>query len=225
MRCCDSYTTQEPHGIQWRQPEPLLAVVSAPLRACLLSGGFSRRMGRDKAQLPHSGGGTWLDHALRQLQSLNVPISLLSRWPQHLTQAGELDPGILRLMEPEPQQGPLLALHRLMVQHPDQRLLLCPVDMPQLTPAVLAELVTAAAAEPEAIHVAHDGKRCQPLLGIYPSDAPRRERLQAAIAAGERKLQRWLASEEPRTVPLAAGAIRNVNRPDELRELHSCPQA
>ena len=97
--------------------------------------------------------------------------------------------------------------------------------MPQLTPAVLAELVTAAAAEPEAILVAHDGERCQPLLGIYPSDAPRRERLQAAIAAGERKLQRWLASEEPRTVPLAAGAIRNVNRPDELRELHSCPQA
>lgn len=182
-------------------------------------------MGTDKAQLPHVDGGTWLEHALWQLQSLNVPISLLSRWPQHLKQAGELDPGILRLMEPEPRQGPLLALHRLMVQHPDQRLLLCPVDMPQLTPQVLADLVTAAAAEPEAIHVAHDRKRCQPLLGMYPSDAPRRERLKAAIAVGERKLQSWLASEAPRTVPLSAAAIRNVNRPDELREVHLRSQA
>ena len=34
------------------------------LRCCLLSGGDSRRMGRDKALLPHPEGGTWLERSL-----------------------------------------------------------------------------------------------------------------------------------------------------------------
>ena len=186
-----------------------------PLRACLLSGGASRRMGRDKALLPHPAGGTWLERTLLLLAQLEVPITLLSRHPAHLALA---PPAITALAEPPPWEGPLLALHRLMQRHPDQRLLLCPVDMPDLTLAALHALLAAAddpagTQEPNRLHLAHDGERLQPLLGLYPSSTPIRTHLAAAVQRGERRLQSWLAALPCRAVPLDPRAIRNVNRP------------
>jgi molybdopterin-guanine dinucleotide biosynthesis protein A len=63
-------------------PEPGSAL--PPLRACLLSGGASRRMGQDKALLSHPEGGCWLERSLALLAGLELPISLLSRHPRHL---------------------------------------------------------------------------------------------------------------------------------------------
>lgn len=174
-------------------------------------------MGRDKALLPHPEGGTWLEHTLRQLAVLQAPISLLSRHAEHiaLAQAMALPP-LAALAEPPPWEGPLLALQRLMAQHPDQRLLLCPVDLPHLTATLLLQLQALANAEPSALHLAHDGERLQPLLGIYPSDHARRTSLRAAVDAGERRLQSWLADQPCRIHRLDPLALRNVNRPEEL---------
>jgi molybdopterin-guanine dinucleotide biosynthesis protein A len=202
--------------------QPLLQL---PLRACLLSGGESRRMGRDKALLPHRAGGTWLERSLRLLAQLETPISLLSRHPAHLELAEELAlelaPGspMTALAEPPPWEGPLLALHRLMQQHPNEQLLLCPVDMPDLSLAALQTLLAAAddpapAQEPTRLHLAHDGERLQPLLGLYPSSAQTRAHLAAAVQRGERRLQGWLATLPCQAVPLDPRAIRNVNRPE-----------
>jgi molybdopterin-guanine dinucleotide biosynthesis protein A len=202
--------------------QPLLQL---PLRACLLSGGESRRMGRDKALLPHPEGGTWLERSLRLLAQLETPISLLSRHPAHLELAEELAlalaPGspMTALAEPPPWEGPLLALHRLMQQHPNEQLLLCPVDMPDLSLAALQTLLAAAddpapAQEPTRLHLAHDGERLQPLLGLYPSSAQTRAHLAAAVQRGERRLQGWLATLPCQAVPLDPRAIRNVNRPE-----------
>ncbi|MFZ9947054.1 MAG: molybdenum cofactor guanylyltransferase [Vulcanococcus sp.] len=187
-----------------------------PLRCCLLSGGSSRRMGQDKALLPHHGGGTWLEHSLRRLAQLEAPITLLSRWPQHLEQAQALAlPQLEAIAEPPPWEGPLLALNRLMTGHPETQLLLCPVDMPDLTLAALIDLVAAGAASPEQIHLAHDGSRSQPLLGLYPAIAEVRQSLSDTITRGERKLQVWLASQTCQHVLLPAEALRNVNHPSE----------
>ena len=193
-----------------------------PLRACLLSGGESRRMGRDKALLPHPEGGTWLERTLLLLAQLNAPITLLSRHPDHLALAQQLAarlPAITALAEPPPWEGPLLALHRLMQQHPDEQLLLCPVDMPYLTLTALHQLLAAAgdaaaATSPTRLHLAHDGERLQPLLGLVPSSAPVRNHLAAAVDHGERRLQSWLATQTIQPVPLDPRAIRNVNRPE-----------
>ena len=191
----------------------------APLRCCLLSGGASRRMGRDKALLPHPEGGSWLERSLRLLAGLQAPITLLSRWPEHLALAAglgtELGSQPLELLhEPAPQEGPLLALHRLMERHPGERLLLCPVDMPDLSLAALHILQATAAESPNRLHLAHDGERLQPLLGLYPSSAPIRTHLAAAVERGERRLQSWLADQPHRAVLLDPHTIRNVNRPD-----------
>jgi molybdopterin-guanine dinucleotide biosynthesis protein A len=125
-----------------------------PLRCCLLSGGSSRRMGRDKALLPHPDGGTWLERSLRLLASLQAPITLLSRHPAHLAlarqlaAAGAIDASapLLALAEPPPWEGPLRALERLLRLHPGERLLLCPVDMPWLDRACLLALRAASEA-------------------------------------------------------------------------------
>lgn len=188
-----------------------------PLRCCLLSGGASQRMGQDKALLPHPAGGTWLEHTLQLLAELNAPITLLSRWPRHHALATALQlPQLDTIAEPPPWEGPLLALHRLMERYPDTRLLLAPVDMPQLNTGALHTLLAAANTAPERIHLAHDGVRSQPLLGIYPSSPAIRSALTAAINDGERRLLRWLDSQPSNLVPLPAGAIRNVNSPAEL---------
>ena len=190
--------------------QPLAPALDLPLRACLLSGGESRRMGRDKALLPHPEGGTWLERTLLLLGQLEAPITLLSRHPAHLALAPA---AITALAEPPPWEGPLLALHRLMQRHPGERLLLCPVDMPDLSLDVLQTLLAAAAASPTRLHLAHDGERLQPLLGLYPSSAAIRAHLAGALERGERRLQSWLATLPAQAVPLDPRAIRNVNRP------------
>jgi len=196
--------------------QPPAPALDLPLRACLLSGGESRRMGRDKALLPHPEGGTWLERTLLLLGQLEAPITLLSRHPAHLALAPA---AITALAEPPPWEGPLLALHRLMQRHPEQHLLLCPVDMPDLTLATLHTLLAAAGDAatdgcPTRLHLAHDGERLQPLLGLYPSSTPIRTHLAAAVQRGERRLQSWLAALPARAVPLDPRAIRNVNRPE-----------
>ena len=193
-----------------------------PLRACLLSGGASRRMGRDKAQLPHPEGGSWLERTLRLLAQLDVPITLPSRHPAHLTLAQELAdaldlPQLEAIAEPPPWEGPLLALHRLMERQPGQRLLLCPVDMPALNLRALTQLTGSDGSDPWQIRLAHDGERLQPLLGIYPSQAGIARSLSAEISRGERRLQTWLRSQTWIEVTLDAKALRNVNHPDGLR--------
>jgi molybdopterin-guanine dinucleotide biosynthesis protein A len=271
--------------LQDAPPDPLL-----PLHACLLSGGESRRMGRDKALLPHPEDGTWLEHSLKLLLDLAIPVTLLSRHQRHLQLAQALTAGqsggpsgrppgggpavgqpgasplqaapaeanptacapdtdlvspasgeilapestppgagawprLIALAEPPPWEGPLLALHRLMEHYPEQRLLLCPVDMPWLTPQVLRTLLQAAAEQPQRIHLAHDGERLQPLLGIYPSSAPIRAQLAAAVEAGERRLQGWLATQAMQPVRLDPLAIRNVNRPEPEPSNRNAPRS
>ncbi len=184
-------------------------------------------MGRDKALLPHPEGVTWLERSLLLLAQLNAPITLLSRHATHLELAESLNGrdaiSITALAEPPPWQGPLLALHRLMQQHPNERLLLCPVDMPALTLAALHALLAAAAESPTRLHLTHDGERLQPLLGLYPSTLPIRAHLAAAVKRGERRLQSWLASQPSQAVPLDPGAIRNVNRPQADQPAQSRP--
>jgi molybdopterin-guanine dinucleotide biosynthesis protein A len=111
----------------------------APLRACLLSGGRSRRMGRDKALLPHPGGGTWLEATLRLLAGLGVPITLLTRHRGHLEAAAALAVPLEGVEEAGPWEGPLLALERLSVTH-----LLCVENDVLLAPGCARYLLAAA---------------------------------------------------------------------------------
>lgn len=177
-------------------------------------------MGRDKALLPHPEGGCWLERSLGLLAGQGMPVTLLSRHPEHRELAKALahrqQLAIEALDEPPPWEGPLRALARLMAHHPHQRLLLCPVDMPALTADVLRDLQAAAAGganDGGPIVLAHDGERLQPLLGVYPSSEALLRDLDHFLAGGERRLQGWLARHPHRPLHLAREALRNINHP------------
>ena len=178
---------------------------------------MSKRMGHDKALIPHREGGTWLERTLLLLSKLKSPITLLSRHQSHLDlarshQADLAAQGVCLeiVAEPAPWEGPLLALNRLMQMHPDQRLLLCAVDMPQLNCNVLKRLI--AEAKPAGLYIAHNGNLPQPLLGIYYSDANRRTHLNKTVMAGERRLIGWLNQLTHKKVQLEGKALLNVNQ-------------
>jgi molybdopterin-guanine dinucleotide biosynthesis protein A len=185
-------------------------------------------MGRDKGMLPHPAGGTWLEQSLGLLLAIGQPVTLITRHSAHRLradalmakrQAGGLStPHLAVFREPPPWDGPLRALARLMERYPEERLLLCPVDMPLLDVPTLEALIAAASGDPdrERIHLAHDGQRLQPLLGLMPATADRRRRLEAALEKGQRGIQGWLASEAWVSVPLSPGPLRNINRPEDL---------
>jgi molybdopterin-guanine dinucleotide biosynthesis protein A len=116
-----------------------------------------------------------------------------------------------------------------MRHHPNQLLLLCPVDMPALDLATLRQLLQAASStdlsqldpsQTSLIHVAHDGSQAQPLLGLYPADGRHRRSLEASLAGGERSLQRWLAVVGSQAVALRAGPLLNANRPGDLDQFN-----
>ena len=185
-------------------------------------------MGRDKALLPHPQGGCWLERTLALLGELELPITLLSRHQEHRVRAEALAArqglAIAAIEEPPPWEGPLRALERLMALYPDQRLLLCPVDLPGLTAAALQDLRAAADADADdrpggrpdggPIVLAHDGERLQPLLGVYPSSEALRSDLDHFLAGGGRRLQGWLARHPHRPLHLASEALRNINHPE-----------
>lgn len=189
------------------------------LQALVLAGGISRRMGRDKALLAHSSGGVWLTAVVQVLQQMGLPVTVLTRHSTHVALlADRRDVGLV--LEPEPWEGPLLALSKVLSERADAPLLVCPVDMPQLTAPILQILIEAWVTQPHTVAVADDGVRLQPLLAIIPSGAPFQPILQRCVESGERRWLTWLEQVPYQRVTLPAEALRNVNRPRDLAALN-----
>ena len=70
--------------------------------------------------LPHPEAGTWLERTLLLLAALERPLTIFSYQPTHhqvalrLAQRRGWGDRLERLVEPEPREGPLLALARMM---------------------------------------------------------------------------------------------------------------
>ena len=173
-------------------------------------------MGRDKALLPHPEGGTWLERSLRLASGCGLPLSLCSGHPQHLGLAATLAPqlpvALGLLEEPAPWEGPLRALGRLMNQHPGEDLLLLAIDLPLLQPEQLQQLLAAWHPLRTLLVVSSEGRR-QPLTAIYPAElAPK---LEASLSNGERSLNRFIATQPHRCLPMEPRALSNCNRPED----------
>lgn len=189
------------------------------LRACVLSGGASRRMGRDKALLPHPNGGVWLSELVSQLHALALPVVVVSGHTTH-HQLLRGRAGVDLLVEEPAGLGPLHALGQLLTAEPQQEAwLVVPVDMPLLSAAVLKRLIQAWELDPNQAAVAADGQRLQPLLGIYPTSEVFAATLHGQLLDGDRRWMHWLERIPYRPVLLAADQLRNFNAVSDLAAL------
>ena len=188
------------------------------LRACVLSGGASLRMGRDKALLPHPSGGVWLAALVRQLQVLQLRVVVVSGHASHhqLLQGWS---DVELVDEPPPRLGPLHAFAQVLSSEAGHPWLVCPVDMPLLTAEPIAALIEVWQQQPQLAAVADDGERLQPLLGIYPSGAPFQALLWDQLHQGNRRWLDWLERIPHQRVRLPAIALCNLNRPGDLAAL------
>ena len=188
------------------------------LQGAVLCGGASRRMGQDKAALPHPSGGSWLSHAAALLSQVCPSVAVCSQHSRH----ADLITGLERValtLEPGPAQGPLHALPLILPRGSESALLVAPVDMPQLNRCTLESLIAQWRHAPCQAAVAHDGERLQPMLGIYPGGSEQRTGLAEVLASGERRWQAWLATIPHQAVVLPAQPLINANTPAERARL------
>ena len=193
-------------------------MVGVNLRVCLLCGGESRRMGRDKALIPHPSGGVWLTAMIDQISPLGLPVQVLSRHSAHAEQLMSRS-DVQVLHEPAPWHGPLQALARVLPSSSAEALLVLPVDMPLLKTPVMRLLIGAWRQQPERMAVAHDGERLQPLLAVIPGGDPFVSALADQLAAEQWSWLHWLELVPHQPVQLPAAALLNANRPEDLAAL------
>ncbi len=193
----------------------------APVTALILAGGFSTRMGQDKAPLVWAGT-PLLRRVYEVAHQVCDSVSILTPWPERYVNL--LPSEAIWLRESPGGQGPLVALAQGL-RHLSPRpastpwVLLLACDLPLLQGAVLHQWLTVLPTlpAPTLACVPYHQKRWEPLCGFYHRDctAP----LEAFMAQGGRSLQRWLTTVNavPLTVdPAIAPMFWNCNRPTDL---------
>ena len=190
--------------------------------AVLLTGGFSRRMGSDKALLPWRGS-VLLDHQADILRATEAAELILAcRSDQSFAL-----PDFRKVTDAVPGAGPMAALADIWTGTTAEILLVLAVDMPFVPAARLREL--AGLADRGGCTVVTNGYgRYEPLAAAWHrSCLPAMRR---ALAAGQRSIQplctELLAAGLLRPVAsggVASGWLANLNRPADL--VHSAHAA
>ena len=175
--------------------------------AIVLAGGYSRRMGTDKALLS-VGGRSLLERACGVAASVAERVVVVTPWPdryRHLSLACEF---VQEPTEPEgptehktwtTARGPLAGFSRglqaLASQSPQQWVVVLACDLPRLEHNSLdTELLQLSQLDATAIAYLHPHpKGWEPLCGFYRSRCL--ISLQGYLATGGRSFQRWLATQ------------------------------
>lgn len=138
------------------------------INAVILAGGFSRRMGTDKAGVLHPvSGEPLLTHQLDLIAKLSAGrVFVSARNDQELPPFSE---DIGRINDAG-EYGPLGGIAATLAEAPDHHLLVVPVDLPLLNQQVLERLITGIDS-PESGTVAKSPEGLEPLVAIFPPPA------------------------------------------------------
>jgi molybdopterin-guanine dinucleotide biosynthesis protein A len=148
----------------------------------VLSGGESRRMGRDKGLMPSTHGGTWTAAAGARLESLGLSWRVSVRTAQFGVYAAVF--GAERLVIDDGSIGPLGGLVAAASVLPGAHFLLLACDMTEIDTALLHELLAAYHAQAAVDYIAfRSGDFAEPFPAIYKS-VPAAESLQALLRRG-----------------------------------------
>jgi molybdopterin-guanine dinucleotide biosynthesis protein A len=113
-------------------------------------------------------------------------------------------------------EGPLAGFESALTHTRTEWALFCPTDVPFLPPDYA---LTMTGHHPRRPAVATVGEYWQPVFSLLPRHAL--PSLSSALDAGERKLQRWLASQAPLLIPMDAAAwqLRDADTLEALQTL------
>jgi molybdopterin-guanine dinucleotide biosynthesis protein A len=141
------------------------------LHGLVLSGGESRRMGKDKG-LILTETTTWVNRAGTLLQTVGLPVSILIREAQRPAYTTEVYPGFELLSDLDlPVGGPLKGMLSFHALYPQNDVLVLPCDMPGLTTEWLRKLIDFYSEVTDAgAWVFEAGEHVQPFPGIYSAD-------------------------------------------------------
>ena len=182
----------------------------------ILSGGGSRRMGRDKAALPWKGS-TFLQSLIDRYSALG-PVAVSVDAPGRFAFTGAAE-----LVDAFPGRGPLNGLVSGFSEAETREIFLTAADLP-LGEAALARRLAEARGGADACVLRFGAKGIEPLFAVYGRGCL--AAATAALKAGERSFLRLLRGlsvryVEPAEVPGfdLARILRNVNTPEDYEEL------
>jgi len=187
------------------------------LAAVILAAGESSRMGSPKALLAYQGQ-PFLEHLLEIARHPKVGAQrvVLGAHAEEIRSQLQLDPTTV-VINPDWSQGQLSSIHAALRSLPagTDGMLLCLVDHPLVTAALVNELIEKFYASGKPIVVpTYNGKRGHPAIfssRLYP------ELLAAPLDTGARTVV-WKHAEEVLEVPtIEEGVVLNLNDPETFR--------
>lgn len=185
------------------------------LAAVVLTGGASRRMGRDKAAI-RLGGETLVQRVVQSVSSRCAPVIVVRAPNQDIT-----DVRAIVIEDREPGQGPLVALGqglRAAAERGAARAFVCAVDMPLIAPALIDELAVGS----DRIALATAGGRDHYLAAVY--DVGLCDTIDELVSAGECRLGALIERVGAQRISISDPQwIVNVNTAADLAALPPLP--
>lgn len=184
------------------------------LTGFILAGGASSRMGRDKAHILW-GEGTLLTHAIERMERVASEVFVAG------AVAAENLP-VPVLVDRLPGLGPLAGIHAALSHSTTDWNLILAVDLPLVTPKMLAWIADLRATTSEAAIVSRVRSQLQPLCAAYHRHLL--PRIEQALANRELSIHRLLEESSARIIEedqlIASGfapeMLLNVNTPEDL---------
>lgn len=180
--------------------------------AVILAGGLARRMGGQDKGLVTLAGTPMVEHVLRTVRPL-VDSCVINANRNLLAYGAYSVPVITDRLEGH--LGPLAGLSAGLASLGTDHTFMCPCDSPFLQADLYRALLQACIDDDADLAVPHDGERLQPVFLVVQQRV--QSSLDAFLASGERKIDRWFEQLQISQVDAAgfAASFRNINTEEE----------
>lgn len=188
-----------------RKPPPIGVV---------LAGGQGRRMGGSKLIVPLRGR-PLISYPLQALKTVLADVAVIAKPDVELPPLAGVDVWI----EPAEPHHPLVGIVEALVLAAGRPVMVCPADLPLLTPSLVSQIVQTRPERAAAVIACHRG-RTQPLLGCYQPAAA--ELLAPAARRADQPVRDVVAAMGAREVEVSdPDELFNVNSPEDLLVAHA----
>ena len=176
--------------------------------AAILAGGFSSRMGQDKAELVLDGI-RLIERQCNKLKALGIDDIMLSGY------CGSLE-GARTIPDIYPHRGPLSGVHACLCRAQKPACLVISVDVPLIPCQTLAELIHA---HEGGATVLYHGERPEPLLAVY--DCSLAEAAETVLHSEKSSMMRFLSLVSVKKFPYSGqeALLMNCNTPEDFERI------